>query len=413
MEGSNINGIELLVTKGLEGVLPRSPHPEYFDYEHYSFLGLKLLLSSQQSPIIFDIGASYGVMSCLISKMLGGKGRVYAFEANSSVIEKAEGFAKANNLRNIDFINKFVGEKSGLMTDFFIVPGTHSVASTRNPEILKFHPQAVQSNMEMLAIDDFVQETGIIPELCKVDIEGAEYVAITGMQNLLTNHQVDLVIETHGDEILGIGGDLNALLRWLQKIGYVTMDLVTRTIIDIEDFVKNYNNVIGHILLSKKLKNQDFARSLLKQATDEIISIDPILNTTIDNIQTSIEHKNFGKTAQVKELLKRLPDHPRLNYLYALSLQLQQKDTKKSLHHYNLALSNGFDEYWVKYNRCMLLADLGDIDAALADAERLQSLKPTEQEAMTILNRIRGLAQKQTKRPASPANRATPESSGK
>jgi len=60
MDGSNINGAELLVPKALEGILPKSPNSEYFDYEHYPYLGLKLLVSPGDT--VFDLGASYGVM---------------------------------------------------------------------------------------------------------------------------------------------------------------------------------------------------------------------------------------------------------------------------------------------------------------------------------------------------------------
>lgn len=386
MDGSNINGVELLVPKALEGILPKSPNPEYFDYEHYPFLGLKLLLSPGDT--VFDLGASYGVMSCLISKLCGADGRVFAFEANPSVIELAKELANVNKLKNIDFINKFVGEKSGTTTDFFVVPGAKSVASTRNPEILKFHSDAISTKVDTIAVDDFVEETGVIPHVCKIDVEGAEYVVLKGMENLLSRHDVDLVIETHGDEMLKIGGNVDSLLQKLQKLGYYMIDLVTRTPTFREEFTEQYSKMIGHVLLSKKLKNQESLRKNLTQATEEITTIPILLNLTIDNIQRAIENNEFEKTKQLKDLLKKIPSHARMNYLYALSLHLQNKDLKKALHHYNLALDNGFEEYWVKYNRSSLLGDLGQVDAALADVESLQRLKPGDQDAITIKERI-------------------------
>lgn len=67
---------------------------------------------------------------------------------------------------------------------------------------------------------------------------------------------------------------------------------------------------------------------------------------------------------------------------------MQDKELKKALHHYNLALDNGFDEYWVKYNRGSLLGDLGQIDAALADVEALQKIRPGDQDVLVIRERI-------------------------
>ncbi len=386
MDGSNINGVELLVPKVLEGILPKSPSIEYFDYEHYPYLGLKLLVSPGDT--VLDLGASYGVMSCLISKMCGGEGKVFAFEANPSVMEMAKELANLNKLKNIKFINKFVGEKSGASTDFFVVPGAQSVASTQNPEIVKFHSDAIPTKVDTIAVDDFVEETEITPNVCKIDVEGAEYIVAKGMQKLLSNHNVDLVIETHGDEMIKIGGDLDSLLQQLQKLGYGMIDLTTHTLTYREEFVEQYDKVIGHILLSKKLKSQKYLMKSLTQVTEEIVSIPPLLDLTVDNIQKAIENKEFGKTKQLKDLLKKIPSHARMNYLYALSLHLQDKELKKALHHYNLALDNGFDEYWVKYNRGSLLGDLGQIDAALADVEALQKIRPGDQDALIIRERI-------------------------
>ncbi|MDQ6862359.1 MAG: FkbM family methyltransferase [Thermoproteota archaeon] len=392
MEGSNINGIELLVPDGFNDLLPESPYPEYFVYEHYSFLGLKKLISP--GSIVFDIGASCGVMSCLISRLCRSNGKVFAFEANSYAIKRAKEIVNANKISNINFINKFVGGKSGEVTDLFIIPGTQSAASTGNPEILKFHPDAVRSKVDVLAIDDFVQKSGVVPEVCNIDIEGAEYVAVNGMQRLLSNHQVDLVIETRSDEMHEIGGNLDTLIQELQRFGYQMIDLITRTIVDRKEFVDQYSKTIGHLLLSKKLKNREFINKFLTRATEEITSNPSLLDLTINSIQQSLESGDYANGKQLPDLLKKMPNHPRINYLYALSLQLQNKDPQKALRHYSIALNNGFDEYWVKYNRSALLADLGQVKAALTDAERLLRLKPGEQGTISIVERIRSLQQR-------------------
>jgi FkbM family methyltransferase len=380
MDGSNINGVELLVPKSLEGILPKSPNPEYFNYEHYHYLGLKLLVSPGDT--VFDVGSSYGVMSCLISKLCGPEGRVFAFEANPVLIERAMELAKVNKIKNINFINKFVGEKSDAAIDFFVVPGDHSASSTGNPEILKFHSDAVLTKVDTVSVDDFVKETAVVPDVCMIDIEGAEYIALKGMENLLSNNDVDLVIETHGDEMLKIGGNVDSLLQILQKFGYHTIDLLNPAPTFREEFVQRYTKSIGHVLSSKKLQNEGLLKKSLTQATEEI------MNSAINKIQKAIENNDFGKTNHLKELLKREPGHARLNYLYALSLHLQNKDLKKALYHYRVALDNGFDEYWVRYNRSSLLGDLGQVEAALSDVEILQRLRPGDQAVVTIRERI-------------------------
>lgn len=252
MEGSNINGIELFVPQTFRGILPTSPNREYFEYEIYAYSGLKMVVSPEDT--VFDIGASWGVMSCLISKLCGTGGKVFAFEANSTPIKNARLLANANDTKNINFINKFVGEKSGAK-EFYIIQGFKSTASTANPEALKWYSHAMPTIVSAVAIDDFAKETGVVPNVCKIDVEGSEYLVISGMQDLLSKYDIDLVIETHGEDIPFIGGDLNLLLEKLQKFGYNMINLITRTPTNRKEYCEQYHEGHGHILLSKDVKD--------------------------------------------------------------------------------------------------------------------------------------------------------------
>lgn len=102
-----------------------------------------------------------------------------------------------------------------------------------------------------------------------------------------------------------------------------------------------------------------------------------------------IENERYQDAILILEqLLNQEPSNPLWNYLYALSLHQLRKDLTKALHHYNSALENGYEEFWIKYNRGLLLIEMGDKDAAIADLERAQRLKPedkaTRETLMTI-----------------------------
>jgi hypothetical protein len=102
-----------------------------------------------------------------------------------------------------------------------------------------------------------------------------------------------------------------------------------------------------------------------------------------------IENEQYQDAILILEqLLNQEPSNPLWNYLYAQSLHLLRKDLTKALHHYNYALENGYNEFLVKYNRGLLLIEMGNKDAAVADLERAQKLKPehkaTRESLMTI-----------------------------
>jgi FkbM family methyltransferase len=388
LEGSNINGIEIEVPRKFEFVLPASPSPQYFHFETYPFLGLKLLC--HRGNTVFDIGCSYGVMSILISRLVGKTGRVFSFEANPSVIKEAEELASANNLNDkITFSNKFVAEKSGASTDFFVVPGPKSVASTRNPAILQVHPDALQTKVDMVAIDDFIKKSRIVPDICKIDIEGAEYLALKGMEHLLTSKSktVDLIIETHGDKaIREIGGDLDRLASYLEKVGYPMFDLTVGMMTTKGKYADRYREKIGHLLASKKLKNHTFARSILRKAAAEIKSIPPNFPQEVQDLIDGCKYEEAYE--QIEQLLSSFPKDAKLNYYYAFCLHMMKVDPDKALRYYSIALENGFDEYWVKYNRGSLLEQRGEIEGAMNDIKRALELKPGDFGATTILSSI-------------------------
>jgi FkbM family methyltransferase len=388
IRGSNINGFEIEVPRKFEFVLPASPSQQYFHFETYPFLGLKLLCHPENT--VFDIGCSYGVMTILILKLIENTGRVVSFEANPSVFQEAQELASANNLTSkVTFLNKFVGEKSGTATDFFAVPGPKSVASTKNPSILQVHSDAIRTKVDTISIDDFVEESAIMPDVCKIDVEGAEYVALKGMEHLLSykSKAVDLVIETHGDSaIREIGGNLDRLVGYLEKMGYGMIDLTTGMMTTKGEYVDRYRGKIGHMLASKKLKNKRFTKSILSQAEAEINSIPPNFPPEVQDL---IDRSKYQEACeQIEHLLASYPKDSKLNYYYAFCLHMLKVDHDRALRYYNIALQYGFDEYWVKYNRGSLLEHLGDLNGAIEDIKRALELKPGDIGATSILRSI-------------------------
>src|SRR5262249_32611619 len=59
------------------------------------------------------------------------------------------------------------------------------------------------------------------PALIKMDIEGAEYLAVQGAERLFSSPNPPLLmIEFHPDEIAALGGSIGAIASVLQRFGY-------------------------------------------------------------------------------------------------------------------------------------------------------------------------------------------------
>jgi len=110
---------------------------------------------------------------------------------------------------------------------------------------------------------------------------------------------------------------------------------------------------------------------------------------SIHEVSKLVNTHQFSKAIRhLRKLLPTDPENGRLNYLYGFCLHHSKMDYKSALHHYNVALNNGFDEFWVRYARGSLFYILADYDLAREDLDKATSLKPGHQGARLILEQI-------------------------
>jgi len=380
---SLINGVPLVVPSAFSGILPVSPCDLDFAFEASTLLGLQAVL--WPSATVFDIGASYGVMTVLAATLVGPEGCVHSFEAIQSVQNLGRELVVANGLAmRTKHVNVCVGERTGGPVDFYVISGFGSVASSRNAGITKNVPETQRIRVPLLALDDYCEAEQIVPDCLKLDIEGGEYMALKGARQLLERRRPDLIIETHGLEIDGIGGSLSLMCHELGTLGYGLFDLESGNSVTPDEYSNQYRTGNGHLLASTKLQEPGFVVALVKQCQSVTASLlkSSSLWADLDLARTFV---NSGRVSDAVPLLERLlfevPNYRDLHYLLAYCLQLTRADVQGALEHYSVALENGFDEFWVRYNRGMLLREMGDFAAARADLARVLELQP-ENEAV-------------------------------
>ncbi|MCS7024325.1 MAG: FkbM family methyltransferase [Bryobacteraceae bacterium] len=238
-------------------------------FEPYMMLAFELLL--EPGDTVYDVGCCDGVLSAVLARMVGPRGRVEAFEANPAVVAETGPILALNSqplvaeAAPIRLHPVCVGERSGTQAEFFVLPAPHHVASTRNPEIGRFHARWSRVEAPLVALDDFVETTGSRPNLIKLDIEGGECAAIRGSQRLLIEHGPAWVIETHGREIDGVQGSLAELVGRLADCGYGFADLVRGELVPADVFVRRRQSQLGYLLALKELKQTDLSSQLKRR----------------------------------------------------------------------------------------------------------------------------------------------------
>jgi len=127
---------------------------------------------------VFDIGANIGYYTLLARSLVGSEGRVFAFEPHPEAYEKLKENIKLNGYTNVIPLNKAVSNKSG-RTKFYL----HSDSGRSS----LLHPEDENKwiEVETIVLDEFIEREGVTPDIIKMDIEGAEPLALEGMRKLL------------------------------------------------------------------------------------------------------------------------------------------------------------------------------------------------------------------------------------
>lgn len=140
----------------------------------------------------FDIGANFGTETLYAALKPGGPARICAFDA-----EFIGGYNLALNLKlnaigHVENYAVAVGERSGFLAlpenlNYLHVAGFEKYAQSTK-------------RVRVVAIDDFVAETGHAPSYVKIDVDGPEQAIVAGMAKTLRNPALrSLMIEINDD----------------------------------------------------------------------------------------------------------------------------------------------------------------------------------------------------------------------
>lgn len=137
----------------------------------------------QEGDIVVDLGANLGYYTLLAAKLVGPKGKVYAFEPepiNYSLLLKN---IELNGYDNVVAVQKAVSNVSGKVR--FFLDKTDTGAHT----IYQLSDKGEFIEVESVALDEFFKDKKHPINVIKMDIEGAEAAALSGMNRIIRENQ--------------------------------------------------------------------------------------------------------------------------------------------------------------------------------------------------------------------------------
>lgn len=152
---------------------------------HWNFNEIqKLLQQTTQDDVIYFIGTHVGTLLVPIAKKVK---TVVGFEANEDTFWFIKANLCLNKISNATIFNKAVGDVAKKVTFYKNTVNTGgSKIKPIKDSILYNYDNPKQVEVDMVALDTFISEQSLTPPSGIImDIEGAEYFALKGMQATL------------------------------------------------------------------------------------------------------------------------------------------------------------------------------------------------------------------------------------
>ena len=187
-------------------------------YERYE----SELFRSKVKPdmTIIDIGANLGYYTAIASRRAGERGLVIAFEPEPNFFKILSRNISRNNMKNAICFEIAVAEKNGL-TNLYL-----SNENKGHNSIIRSEELKTSTQVKTTTLDDFLFYQKITKvDIIKMDIEGAEILALEGMKNTLIKHLPLLFFEFSPHSIIKLNRNPVDFLSTIRKIGYSMFEI--------------------------------------------------------------------------------------------------------------------------------------------------------------------------------------------
>lgn len=168
---------------------------------------------------VMEIGTWIGPYSVLLGKYIAPQGRVIGFEPDPVAYRQCVLNLTINDVRNVHVLPVAISDSVGEIALF-----TNRIFGNSGSSILDTNPTAdgydrVKVNVPCTTLDRIVTTLGLQPTTIKMDIEGAEDLALAGGSETIARRDVKVFLEVHDAYLKKRGKSANMIFRWLADAG--------------------------------------------------------------------------------------------------------------------------------------------------------------------------------------------------
>ena len=179
---------------------------------------------------VFDIGANAGHHLLPLAKLCGASGRVIAFEPVPENVTCLLETLRLNHLENVTVHQLAISDREGVAELRFtgVFDGFACLTEGGHGHSEKKAMTAASIPVRTIDLDTFCRQRGISRvDLIKIDIEGAEMLALRGMSRILCAYRPVLILELWGSQhveqgpklLRELGNETRTLSAWQGLVG--------------------------------------------------------------------------------------------------------------------------------------------------------------------------------------------------
>jgi len=158
----------------------------------------------KKGDVVYDIGAHAGFYTLLAAELVGKKGQIFSFEPNPKNIFFLQEHVAINNYKNVKVFEEAVSDKTGSQSFDFGVNSSYG----------KFSDSG-ESKVQTVVLDDLCGSGELpLPNVVKIDVEGAELAVLKGSKIMLEKSHPLLFLSAHSQELY------RSCLNFLAPLGY-------------------------------------------------------------------------------------------------------------------------------------------------------------------------------------------------
>ncbi len=199
---------------GLHFYVPRHISRSYLLQPHEPEVTAVLERCLEPGLVVVDVGANIGYHALHAARLVGPVGRVYAVEPGQDNLAYLEKNIALNRAENVQVLPYAAGA-SRRMREFHLL----KLSLQNSFDLYEQQPDdivGIQQVQEM-PLDELIAEP---VDFVKIDIEGAEIEALQGMQRILANPNIRLVVEWNPRALRRAGHAVEALPEFLWQRGF-------------------------------------------------------------------------------------------------------------------------------------------------------------------------------------------------